>query len=82
MTKRTLRWETVNKSNTPLSRIADLYFTTCQIEGKTAKTLRGYREKLGRFPIARSRSRWASPPPAPPSAPAPTLSSRQNYPDG
>lgn len=49
MTARNLRWETMDKSSVPLSRIADLYLTTCQIEGKTDKTLRGYREKLFRF---------------------------------
>ncbi len=46
--KRT-RWETMDKSQIPLSRLAEQYFITCNTEGKTASTLRGYREKLGRF---------------------------------
>lgn len=49
MAKRTQRWETMDKNHIPLSQIAETYYTTCQIEGKTLKTLRGYREKLGRF---------------------------------
>ena len=46
--KRT-RWETMDKSQIPLSRLAEQYFITCHAEGKTPSTLRGYREKLGRF---------------------------------
>ena len=49
MAKRTQRWETMDKNHIPLRQIAETYYTTCQIEGKTLKTLRGYREKLGRF---------------------------------
>ena len=46
--KRTRR-ETMDKSQIPLARLAEQYFITCHNEGKTASTLRGYREKLGRF---------------------------------
>ena len=46
--KRT-RWETMDKSQIPLSRLDEQYFITCHTEGKPTSTLRGYREKLGRF---------------------------------
>ena len=39
----------MDKSQIPLSRLAEQYFTTCRTEGKTPHTLRGYEEKLGRF---------------------------------
>jgi len=44
-----VRWNTMDKSQIPLSRLADQYLITCSTEGKTPATLRGYREKLGRF---------------------------------
>ena len=39
----------MDKGETPLSKLAEHYLITCRTEGKTASTLRGYREKLGRF---------------------------------
>lgn len=39
----------MNKSQIPFSRLAEQYLITCTTEGKTPATLRGYREKLGRF---------------------------------
>ncbi len=39
----------MDKSQTPLYRLAEQYLITCITEGKTPLTLRGYREKLGRF---------------------------------
>jgi site-specific recombinase XerD len=47
--RRPKRWTQVIKATTPLATLADLYLTTCRTEGKTAKTLRGYAEKLGRY---------------------------------
>jgi site-specific recombinase XerD len=47
-TKR-LRWNTMDKNEIPLARLTEQYLTTCRTEGKTASTLRGYTEKLGRF---------------------------------
>lgn len=47
-TKRT-RGETMDKNHSPLHGLAEQYFITCRTEGKTASTLRTYREKLGRF---------------------------------
>lgn len=49
MAVRKARWNTMDKSHMPLSRLADQYFITCHTEGRTPATLRGYREKLGRF---------------------------------
>ena len=37
------------KNDIRLSKLAEHYVITCRTEGKTASTLRGYREKLGRF---------------------------------
>lgn len=39
----------MDKSEIPLSVLVEEYLTVCRLEGKTAKTIRGYREKLGRF---------------------------------
>lgn len=39
----------MDKSQVPLSRLSEQYFTTCRSEGKTPATMRGYEEKLGRF---------------------------------
>ena len=49
MRPKRIRWETMDKNQIPLYRLAELYFITCTAEGKTPSTLRGYREKLGRF---------------------------------
>lgn len=46
---RTVRWETMDKDDIPLSKLAEHYLITCRTEGKTASTLRGYHEKLGRL---------------------------------
>lgn len=46
---RRIRWEAMDKRSTPVSRIAEQYLITCRTEGKTFSTLRGYKEKLGRF---------------------------------
>lgn len=43
------RWEKVDKSQLPVATAVEHYLTTCRTEGKTPKTLRDYREKLGRF---------------------------------
>ena len=44
-----VHWETKDKGEIPLSRLAEQYLITCRTEGKTASTLRGCREKLGRL---------------------------------
>ena len=49
METRRLRWNTMDKSEIPLFRLAEQYLITCRTEGKTPSTLRGYQEKLGRF---------------------------------
>lgn len=49
MIKKRIRWETMDKSQMPLSRLSEHYFITCRTEGKTVSTVRGYEEKLGRF---------------------------------
>ena len=53
MHNRRIRWETMDKGEIQLCKLAEHYLITCRTEGKTASTLRGYREKLGRF------VRWA-----------------------
>lgn len=49
MAAKRIRWETMDKSQIPLAKLAEQYFTTCRTEGKSPTTLRGYEEKLGRF---------------------------------
>jgi len=49
MIKKRIRWEAMEKNDIPLAKLAELYFITCQTEGKMPSTIRGYREKLGRF---------------------------------
>lgn len=44
MVSRRIRWETMEKNQIPLSKLAEHYFTTCTTEGKSLLTLRGYRE--------------------------------------
>lgn len=39
----------MDKSSIPLADLAEEYLAACRIEGKTPKTLRGYREKVSRF---------------------------------
>ena len=53
MHNRHIRWETMDKGEIQLSKLAEHYLITCLTEGKMASTLRGYREKLSRF------VRWA-----------------------
>jgi len=47
--KTSTRFEEMDRLALPLATVAHHYFTACRTEGKTAKTLRGYNEKLGRF---------------------------------
>ncbi len=43
------RWDQMDKSQLSLRALAEQYLVTCQTEGKSPKTLRGYKEKLSRF---------------------------------
>ena len=55
----------MDKTKTPLRTVADLYVSTCRTEGKTEKTLSGYKENLTRFVAGnfhRHRFRHASAP--------------------
>ena len=47
-TKR-LVWDKVDKTQIPLDRLVEEYLLVCRTEGKSPKTLRGYRKKMGRF---------------------------------
>ena len=47
-TKR-LVWNQVDKSKIRLDSLVEEYLLVCRTEGKSPKTLRGYREKLGRY---------------------------------
>src|SRR5438132_8881255 len=49
-----LRLEDLDQTSVPLAALFDHYIAACRSEGKTAKTIKGYREKLGRY------VRWAS----------------------
>ncbi len=42
-------WDQVDKAQIPLGRLIEEYLLVCRTEGKTSKTLRGYKEKLRRF---------------------------------
>ena len=44
-----LVWNQVDKTQIRLERLVEEYLLVCRSEGKSPKTLRGYREKLGRF---------------------------------
>ena len=44
-----IQWEAMEQNHIPLIKLAEHYFITCRTEGKTPSTVRGYREKLGRF---------------------------------
>lgn len=44
-----VRWETMDKSQMPLAKLAEHYYLTCRTEGLTANTLHGYQEKLSRL---------------------------------
>jgi len=49
MREKELRRDQMDKGQIPLGRLIEEYLLVCRTEGKTPKTLRGYREKLGRF---------------------------------
>jgi hypothetical protein len=49
MFKKTLSWHKMDKNTIPLTILIEEYITTCRLEGKAPKTIRGYREKLLRF---------------------------------
>jgi len=49
MFKKTLSWDEMDKSTISLITLIEEYITTCRLEGKSPKTIRGYREKLLRF---------------------------------
>ncbi len=49
MKTKALVWDQVDKAQIPLGRLIEEYLLVCRTEGKTPKTLRGYREKLRRF---------------------------------
>jgi site-specific recombinase XerD len=42
-------WDQVDKAQIPLDRLVEEYLLVCRTEGKSPKTIRGYREKLGMF---------------------------------
>lgn len=48
MFKKEPNWHEMNKTEIPLTTLVEEYLTVCRLEGKTPKTLRGYREKLRR----------------------------------
>ena len=48
-TRRQLNWNTMDKYEIPLVRLAEQYLITCRTEGKTPSTLRCYQEKMGRL---------------------------------
>ena len=49
MKTKALVWDQVDKAQIPLDRLVEEYLLVCRTEGKNPKTIRGYREKLGRF---------------------------------
>ena len=49
MFKKTLCWDEMDKTTISLITLIEEYITTCRLEGKSPKTIRGYREKLLRF---------------------------------
>jgi hypothetical protein len=49
MKAKRLMWNQVDRTKIPLDRLVEEYLLVCRTEGKSPKTLRGYREKLGRF---------------------------------
>ena len=44
-----LSWQDMDKTTVSLKTLIEEYITTCRLEGKSPKTIRGYREKLFRF---------------------------------
>jgi integrase/recombinase XerC/integrase/recombinase XerD len=49
MFKKIPSWHEMDKSTVSLTTLIEEYLTTCRLEGKSPKTIRGYREKLLRF---------------------------------
>jgi len=47
--KTNLLWEQMDTAHIPLENLVNEYLMVCRTEGKTPKTLRGYKEKLGRY---------------------------------
>jgi site-specific recombinase XerD len=43
------RFQEMDRGTLPIDQVAKYYITACRTEGKTAKTIHGYEEKLGRF---------------------------------
>jgi site-specific recombinase XerD len=43
------RWESVEKTSIPIATLVDRYLSSCRSAGMTAKTIRGYAEKLRRY---------------------------------
>ena len=42
-------WHEMDKSTVSLTTLVEEYISTCRLEGKSPKTIRGYHEKLMRF---------------------------------
>jgi integrase/recombinase XerC/integrase/recombinase XerD len=49
MFKKIPNWHEMDKTQISLGTLVEEYLITCRLEGKTPKTIRGYREKLNRF---------------------------------
>jgi len=49
MFKKIPSWHEMDKTTISLTTLIGEYITTCRLEGKYPKTIRGYREKLLRF---------------------------------
>jgi integrase/recombinase XerC/integrase/recombinase XerD len=49
MFKKVPNWHEMDKSTISLTTLVEEYISTCRLEGKSPKTIRGYREKLLRF---------------------------------
>jgi len=49
MFKKVPSWHEMDKTTVPLTKLIEEYLTTCRLEGKSPKTIRGYREKLLRL---------------------------------
>ena len=49
MEPKRVRWESMDKKEIQLAWRAEHYVTTCGTEGKTAATIRGYREQFDKF---------------------------------
>jgi len=49
MFKKIPSWHEMDKTQISLDTLVEEYLTTCRLEGKSPKTIRGYREKLSRF---------------------------------